>query len=293
MLISDLLGRSARLTIRRIAGQGAFLAVPADGTREGAPTILLPGAEIPAGAEVGDGLEVFIYLDSEGRPIATTRTPKLELDQVAFLRVTACTAFGAFMDWGLQKELLVPFAEQTRPLAVGQSHPIGLYVDSSGRLAGTMRVSEMLAKEASGFELDDWVDGEAWRNTPEIGLFVIVQRRYVGLVPQSEPHALRRGDSARFRVSSLLEDGKMELSLRGHAHEEIEADARKLLDVLGAPGAPRAGDRSSPEEIRRLFGSSKKAFKRAVGHLLKQRKIEIDSAGFVVVLGRRERAERS
>jgi predicted RNA-binding protein (virulence factor B family) len=285
MTIPDLLGRSARLTIRRVAAQGAFLAVPADAVRDGAPTILLPGAEIPAGVEAGQELDVFIYLDSEGRPIATTRTPKLELDQVAFLRVTACTAFGAFVDWGLPKELLVPFAEQTRPLAVGQLHPIGLYVDSSGRLAGTMRITEMLAKEATGFELDDWVDGEAWRNTPEIGLFVIVQRKYVGLVPQSEPHALRRGDGARFRVSSLLEDGKMELSLRGHAHEEIAADAQKLLDVLGGPGAPRVGDRSSPEEIRRLFGLSKKAFKRAVGTLLKQRKVQIDAAGFVVVRG--------
>jgi predicted RNA-binding protein (virulence factor B family) len=287
MPISALLGRSARLSIQRIAAPGAFLAVPAEGSREGAPTILLPGAEIPAGAEPGHELNVLVYLDSEGRPIATTRAPKLELDQVAFLRVTACTAFGAFVDWGLPKELLVPFAEQTKPVAVGQSHPFGLYVDSSGRLAGTMRVTEMLATQATGFELDDWVDGEAWRNTPEIGLFVIVQRKYVGLVPRSEPHALRRGDSARFRVSNLLEDGKMELSLRGHAHEEIAADSHKLLDVLGAPGAPRAGDRSSPEEIRRLFGLSKKAFKRAVGHLLKQRKIEIDAAGFVVVRGRR------
>lgn len=265
---------------------GAFLAVSSGEVGEGAPVVLLPRAEIPKGAAVGDELLVFIYLDSEGRPIATTRTPKLELGEVAFLKVTACTSFGAFVDWGLPKELLVPFAQQTRELRVGDSVPIGLYIDPSGRLAGTMRVTEMLESEASGFELEDWVEGEAWRYQPELGLFVIVRRRFLGLVPKHEPHALRPGQAARFRVSNLFDDGKMELSLRGHAHQEIAGDARKLLERLRAPGAPRVGDHSSPDEIRRIFGLSKKAFKRAVGSLLKQRRISIDDAGFVVVLPR-------
>jgi predicted RNA-binding protein (virulence factor B family) len=103
---------------------------------------------------------------------------------VGFLKVTACTTFGAFVDWGLQKELLVPFAQQTRELRMGDSVAVGLYIDPSGRLAGTMRVTEMLEREATGFELGEWVDGEAWRYQPELGLFVIVQRRFVGLVPK-------------------------------------------------------------------------------------------------------------
>jgi predicted RNA-binding protein (virulence factor B family) len=283
MDIADLLGHSARLVIRRVSTPGAFLALSPEDQREGAPTVLLPGTELPEGAAAGDALDVFIYLDSEGRPIATLRAPKLELEQVAFLRVTSCTAFGAFVDWGLQKELLVPFAQQTRELRVGDVHPIGLYVDKSGRLAGTMRVTEMLESRASGFSLDDWVDGEAWRNQPEIGLFVIVQRRFVGVVPKHEPHALRRGEAARFRVSTLLEDGRLELSLRAHAHEEIAGDAEKLLARLST-GTLQVGDSSSPEQIRRLFGLSKKAFKRAVGALLKRRLVRIDEQGFVVVL---------
>lgn len=149
-----------------------------------------------------------------------------------------------------------------------------------------MRVTEMLESRAIGLALDDWVDGEAWRNQPEIGLFVIVQRRFVGVVPKHEPHALRRGEAARFRVSSLLDDGRLELSLRAHAHEEIAGDAEKVLARL-ATGTLQVGDGSSPEQIRRLFGLSKKAFKRALGALLKRRLIRIDEAGFVVVLPKR------
>jgi len=287
MTIDDLLGHSARLAIARVTTPGAYLALEGDNRSEGAPSVLLPRGEIPEGAAPGDELDVFIYLDSEGRPIATTRSPKLSLGEVAFLSVTSCTQFGAFADWGLQKDLLIPFAEQTRELKVGDRSPIGLYVDSSGRLAGTMRITEMLEKQAKGFGLDQWVDGEAWRQQPEMGLFVIVKRRYVGLVPKHEPHALRPGEAARFRVSNLLDDGKMELSLRGHAHEEIPGDAQKVLQVLSGPRAPRVGDASSPDEIRRLFGLSKKAFKRAIGSLLKQNKITIEASGFVVVLPRR------
>jgi hypothetical protein len=168
MSIAELLGHTRRLTIRRIASPGAFLAVDAADTSEQAPTILLPGVELPPGVVAGTELEVFLHLDSEGRPIATLRTPKLQLDEVAFLRVTACTEVGAFVDWGLQKELLVPFAEQTRELHVGEVHPIGLYVDSSGRLAGTMRISEMLERKVTHLRHDDWVDGEAWRKEPSM-----------------------------------------------------------------------------------------------------------------------------
>ena len=185
------------------------------------------------------------------------------------------------MDWGLAKELLVPFAQQTVPLKVGARHPIGLYVDDTGRLAGTMRVTEMLGQGRVEWKLDEWVDGEAWRNDPDIGLFVIVERAFVGLVPKDEPHGLSRGEAARFRVSNVLPDGKIELSLRGHAHEELAGDAERIFKVLSRPDAPRVGDKSTPEEIRTLFGLSKKAFKRAVGRLLKERSVTIDDAGSI------------
>src|SRR5688572_5741889 len=141
--LDSLLGRHARLPIRRFAAAGAFLAVDPDDPAPDADTLLLPAAEVPASARVGDVIDVFVHLDSEERPIATTRTPKLALGEVAFLTVTALTEIGAFVDWGLGKELLVPFAEQSKELFVGERQPIGLYLDRSRRLAGTMYVTDL------------------------------------------------------------------------------------------------------------------------------------------------------
>lgn len=275
------LGRRVTLLIHRFGPSGAFLGEGPAASGRDVPLLLLLGPEIPAGAREGDELSVFVYLDSEGRPLATTRTPRLLLGEVAFLSITACTRFGAFADWGLPKELLIPFSEQTTEVRVGSRHPISPYVDDSGRLAGTMRVSEILSAARPHWEQDQWLDGEAWRNDPEIGLFVILEKRAVGLVPNAEPHGLARGDAARFRVTNVLPDGKLELSLRGHAHEELESDALHVLSVLARANAPKFGDRSSPEEVGAWFGLSKKAFKRALGRLLKEGAIELAADGTV------------
>lgn len=280
MTIDEILGRHCTLTIRRFGSPGALLAVNDD------EELLLIGSEIPQGAKVGDSLEVFVYLDSEARPIATTRRSKLEIGEVAFLEVTEVTKFGAFVDWGMPKELLVPFGEQTADMRKGSRYAVGLYLDDTGRFAGTMKVSEMLGMGEAEWKEDEWVEGEAWRNEPEIGLFVIVERAFVGLVPRSEPHSLSRGEAARFRVSNVLRDGKIELSLRGHAHEELDNDAKAILAALKRPNAPKIGDKSSPDEIRDAFGISKKAFKRAVGRLLKERSIDIGPDGVIVATTR-------
>ena len=272
-----LLGRHARLPIRRFAAAGAFLALDDDPQGE---TVLLPEREVPAGATRGEVVAVFVHLDSDERPIATTRMPRLALGEVAFLEVTTVTDIGAFVDWGLGKELLVPFAEQSTELRPGDRQPFGLYLDRSDRLAATMYVSDLLI-ERRRVVVDEWIDGVAWRNDPDIGLFAILERRFVGLVPASEPHVLRRGEVARFRVAAMLPDGKLVLSLRQHAYQELAGDAARILARLASADAPRVGDRSSPDEIRALFGLSKKAFKRAVGHLLKARAVAIDDAGFV------------
>ena len=277
-----LLGRTVSLSIRRFGPPGAFLVE--EGAGPSAETILLPGAEIPEGAETGDVLDVFVYLDSEDRPVATVREPKLLVGEVAFLTVTALAPFGAFVDWGMPKELLVPLGEQTRTLKVGDREPIGVYVDDTGRLAGTMRVTEML-KRPGRFARDEWIHGEAWRSDPERGLFVIVEQRFVGLLPGTEPHGLSRGEAARFRVSCVRPDGKIELSLRGPAHEELESDAAHVLAVLGRPTTPKVGDRSDPEQIRALFGLSKKAFKRAAGRLLRLGAVSLDARGLLRVVG--------
>jgi hypothetical protein len=284
---THLLGRTVTLRVQRLGTAGASLAVEATDESPNTPVILLPTSEVPSGTRVGEELSVFITLDSEDRPLATTRTPKLQLGEVAFLAVAAITEIGVFVDWGLPKELLVPFREQTRDLKVGDRHPVGLFVDKTGRLAGTMRISERL-RSKPGVAVDGWVAGEAWREDPAIGLFVIVERRFVGLVPKSEPHRLARGAAAMFRVTHVFPDGKFELSLRGKAHEELEDDAQHVLAILALPTTPEVSDHSSPQEIRTLFGLSKKAFKRAIGRLLKDRAITLDHKGSVKLRPRGE-----
>ena len=281
-MIDDLLGRRARLRFRGLDDEGAWLAVADDGDPDG-PAVVLPARELPAGTVEGAFVDVFVYLDSNDRPAATARSPMLALGEVRFLDISAVTEIGAFADWGLGKELLIPFAQQSKELFVGERQPIGLYLDNTGRLAGTMFVSDMLVGDRRRVVIDEWIEGEAWRNEPDIGLFVILERTFVGLVPASEPHRLRRGDAVKFRVTNVLPDGKLVLSLRQHAYKELEADAATILAVLSRTGAPRVGDRSSPETIRELFGLSKKAFKRAVGRLLKEGSVVIDDRGDVVV----------
>jgi hypothetical protein len=274
---ADLLGRTAALPIRRLGGPGAFLALdPADPQSE---TVLLPGRELDGHAAAGDLVTVFLYRDSEGRPVATTRAPRLQRGEVAFLQVTQRTDFGAFVEWGPPKDLLVPLAEQTAELRVGERYAVGLYVDPTGRLAGTMRVAELLGRGA--FTPGAWVEGEAWREVPEVGLFVILEKRSVGLLPKDEPHTLARGDAARFRVSHVHPDGNVELSLRGHAHEELASDAARVLAALRVPGATPVSERAPPAELRARFGLSKKAFKRAVGRLFRERRVMIDAGGLV------------
>ena len=273
MEIEGALGRRLRLPILRITDPGAFL---------GDLDVLLPNKELPLDARVGDELDVFIYLDSEERPIATTSVPRLALGEVAFLEITAITPIGAFADWGLGKELLIPYAEQARELFVGERQPIGLYLDKSSRLAGTMFVTDMLSERPRRAQLNEWIEGVAWRNDPDIGLFAILERSFVGLVPASEPHRLTRGESAKFRVAHVQPDGKLVLSLREQAHKARISDGEAILAVLSRPNAPQVGDRSNPETIRELFGLSKKAFKRAVGGLLKARQVRLDEHGHVV-----------
>ncbi len=211
-------------------------------------------------------------------------TPKatLELGQVGFLKVTAVAPFGVFVDWGLPKELLVPLVEQLCEMRKGQRYAIGVIKDDQGRFTGTQRIAEML-RAVPPFKVDDWVEGQAWRNEPKLGVFVIVEKQYLGLLPESEPHRLERGLVARFRVSQVLSDGKIQLSLRRRALEEMQDDAQRVLTQLQQTYF-QVSDNTDPETIRARFGLSKKAFKRAVGRLLKQGLVSLDADGTVVLV---------
>ena len=237
MLPASLLGCRAHLQILRLTSPGAYLALDEDATDDGA--ILLPTAELPANAKVGDELEVFVYVDSEQRLIATTRMPRLVRGEVTFLEVTAVTPIGAFVDWGLGKELLVPFAEQSKELVVGERQPIGLYVDNTGRLAGTMFVGSLIERTPpDDLALDEWVEGEAWRNDPDIGLFAILERSYVGLVPASEPHRLQRGEVARFRIAKSVPTASSccrSVSTRTTSSPYSAAPAHRALVIAPTP----------------------------------------------------------
>ena len=276
----EYLGCVVQLKVLRFTPHGAFLSLDAEADRD-SPAILLPGGDVPQGVNEGDAIDVFVYLDSEDRPIATTREPLLSLGQVAFLRVSDLTPIGAFMDWGLAKDLLLPYGEHTRDIHVGERHPVGLTVDNTGRLLGTMRVTEML-KERPPFKVGEWVHGEAWRKEPELGAFVIVERQYVGLLPLEEAAAMTRGQPASFRVTRVQRDGKIDLSLRREPRDQAADDADLILAYLDREDACSIGDGSSPERIRELFGFGKKTFKRAVGRLLRQGVVEINGDGFLV-----------
>ncbi|HEY5957093.1 MAG TPA: hypothetical protein VIV60_11090 [Polyangiaceae bacterium] len=215
----------------------------------------------------------------------TSRAP-LALGDVAFLEVTDLVPFGAFVDWGLPKELLVPFAEQTCELRKGERYVIGVIKDKQDRFTGTQRVTELLSA-LPPYQVGDWVEGEAWRKEPKIGVFVIIERRYVGLLPSEEPNTLKRGDAGRFRISQVLPDGKVQLSMRRTAFEELEDDARRVLLRLSR-GDMSVSDRTDPDVIRAQFGLSKKAYKRAVGRLLKQGLVTLDTNGCVIIVRQRK-----
>lgn len=283
MQFSELLGRFVTLSVDRFIPAGALLSEQgAEGDEP--PALLLPKSEVPEGTHEGDSLEVFVYLDSDDRPIATLRTPKIALGEVTFLEVMDLNDVGAFVDWGLVKQLFVPFREQTVGLRTGHRYPFGLYLDSSERLAGTMRIRELLS-DTGDFTLDEWIEGEVWRFEEGIGTFVILERAFLGLIPAFEPTQLERGDAVRVRVANILADGKIELSLRGKAHEEVGGDANRVLEVVVKTGT-LVGDSSSPDEVRNVFGLSKKAFKRAVGLLLRRRVIALREDGSIQVIGK-------
>lgn len=238
--------------------------------------VLLPGKQVPEGAEIGDELEVFIYRDSEDRLIATTSETKITLHKTAKLRVMQVARIGAFLEWGLEKELLLPFKEQTKKVSVGEECLVALYIDKSNRLCATMNVYPYLEKDSS-YQKDDRVEGTVYEISDNFGAFVAVDDRYSALIPKKECYGeIRIGEKLTARVTEVKEDGKLDLSLREKAYLQIGKDAEKVLAVMDSfDGVLPFTDKASPEVIRREMQMSKNEFKRAVGHLLKEGKVEI------------------
>lgn len=274
------LGEKQELVVVKRVEFGVYLAQDAESAAE--EKVLLPIRQVPDGTKVGDTLEVFIYKDSKDRMIATTKEPKLTLHQVARLTVAQMAKIGAFLDWGLEKDLLLPFREQTAKVREGQEVLAALYIDKSSRLCATMNVYEYLSTD-SPYHKDDRVEGTVYEISQEFGAFVAVDDKYSGLIPRKEFYGnVRIGDRVSARVTSVKEDGKLDLSLREKAYLQIAGDAERVMAVIDSfDGALPFNDKASPEVIRREMQMSKNEFKRAVGNLLKNGRIIITETGIL------------
>ncbi len=267
-----LLGEKQELVVVKEVTFGVYLSDVPDGEEK----VLLPKKEVPEGTKQGDVLNVFLYRDSRDRLIATMREPALTLGKTAVLKVKELSKIGAFLDWGLEKDLLLPFREQTSKLQTGDSCLAALYIDKSSRLCATMKVYHYLEKK-SPYHVGDQVDGRVYEISANFGAFVAVDDKYTALIPAREvPSGIKAGDLIHARVTGVKEDGKLDLSIREKAYLQIDEDAENIMQVIDEfEGVLPFNDKVSPEIIKREFGLSKNAFKRAVGRLLKQGRIEI------------------
>lgn len=238
--------------------------------------VLLPKKQVPEEIEVGDPIEVFLYKDSSDRMIATTKEPKLTLGRLAVLEVVDVGRIGAFLDWGLEKDLLLPFKEQTTKVEKGDRCLVSLYIDKSGRLCATMKVYPLLQTD-SPYKKDDTVHGTVYEVSREFGAFVAVDNKYSALIPRREVYGrMYPGQEIEARVAAVKADGKLDLSIRHRIPEQMDDDARKIVERMKKNGGVLPfTDKADPERIRDELSMSKAAFKRAVGRLLKQGKINI------------------
>lgn len=266
------LGKTQILTIVKQVDFGVYLAEETSKEER----VLLPRKQVPEGVQTGDELEVFLYKDSQDRIIATTIEPKLKLGEVARLTVKEVAKIGAFLDWGLEKDLFLPFRQQTRKVQAGDNCLAALYIDKSERLCATMNVYDYLRTD-SPYEKEDHVTGTIYQISENFGAFVAVDDCYSGLIPSREFFGqLSVGDQITARVTAVKPDGKLDLSIREKSYLQLNADAEAVMKVIEEfDGVLPFTDKASPEVIKREFSLSKNAFKRAVGHLLKEERIEI------------------
>ncbi len=263
------LGKRQVLTVVKKVEFGVYL-----GSDE--EKVLLPKKQVPEGVEPGDPIEVFLYKDSDDRLIATTSEPKIELGELAVLDVVDTGKFGAFLDWGLEKDLFLPFKQQTAKVEKGDQCLVSLYVDKSQRLCATMRVYELLSKD-SPYNKDDEVQGIIYDISDNFGAFVAVDNQFSALIPKKESFGnLKVGQVVHARVTAVKPDGKLDLSIKDKIPMQMDKDAEMILKKMEKLGGELPfTDKADPEIIKKEFQMSKNAFKRAVGRLLKEKKVEI------------------
>ncbi|MBQ6813908.1 MAG: S1 RNA-binding domain-containing protein [Lachnospiraceae bacterium] len=274
------LGKIQTLEVVKFTDFGAYLSEDKSSEEK----VLLPIKQVPQSADIGSKVEVFVYRDSKDRLISTTNMPLITLGKAAKLKVNDVTSIGAFLDWGLEKDLFLSFKEQTTRVKPGQSYMVALYIDKSNRLAATMKVYKYLPV-GEGYEKDQVVTGTVYELSDTFGAFVAVDDMYQGLIHKKEIHTnLSIGDTIEARITAIREDGKIDLGMTKKAYLQMDEDAEKIMTVIEEfDGVLPFNDKASPEVIEREFGMSKAAFKRAVGRLYKARKIEIGEKSIRII----------
>lgn len=271
------LGKTQELIVVKKTDFGVYLNTPVGEENE---KILLPKSQVPEGTELKDVLSVFVYKDSEDRPIATMLKPEIELGNVARLYVKEVTSIGAFLEWGLSKDLLLPFKEQLYEVKEGDAVLVTLYLDKSERLCASMKVYEHLRRD-SPYNKDDEVSGCVYEISKNFGVFIAVDDKYSALLPKKEVfEKYHINQPVHARVAQVLEDGRLTLSVKKKIPEQMNEDAELILSHLkNAGGFLPFNDKSDPDAIKEHFHMSKNAFKRAIGNLLKKQLITIKSDG--------------
>ncbi|GEP50971.1 GntR family transcriptional regulator [Flavobacterium noncentrifugens] len=275
------IGQYNTLTILRDTKVGLFL-----GNGNEAEDILLPNKYVPQDFKIGDEMAVFVYLDHEERPVATTLEPYILLNEFALLRVNYTNQIGAFMDWGMEKDILVPFKEQARPMEKGKRYLVYLYMDEkTNRLVASSKTNQFLSNEnltVNKFEEVDLIVS----HITEVGINVIINEQHKGLLYKDEVYddSIRTGDRMRGYIKNIRPDNKIDVSLQILGYENVEPNAEKILDELRASrGFLRLNDNSHPEDIKTVLKMSKKTFKKAIGALYKEKRIDIKDDGIYLL----------
>lgn len=276
------IGKRQKLVINNFSSVGAYLYA---GTEDDKDNILLPNNELEGkDLKEGDEVEVLIYRDSEDRLIATFRKTEALVGTLAKLEVVDFNPkLGAFLNWGLNKDLMLPRSQQETEVEIGKKYLVGLYEDSKGRISATMKIYKFLMP-SNNISKGDIVSATVYRINDDIGVFVAVEDRYFGLIPKSECFdKFKVGDELSLRVIRVREDGKLDLSPRKIISSQMENDAELILSKMRIlKDSFRFNDKSSPEDIMGYFGMTKKAFKRAIGKLLKDEIIEKNNEYFKI-----------
>ena len=271
------LGEKMELVVAKTVEFGLYLEEKDSETHE---RVLLPQKYVPENIGIGDSINVFIYKDSSDRIISTTLEPKLTVGKPEILEVVDVNKNGAYLDFGLEKDLFLPFKQQTKKVSKSDKVLVAMYVDKTGRLAATMNVYKFLRTD-SPYKTGDDVEGTVYEDSDNYGMFVAVDNMYSAIIPLKEEYGnISIGDTVKARITGIREDGKINLSVREKSHIQMFTDMEKILVLLDEyQGVLPFTEKASKEVINRECNMSKAQFKRAVGHLYKERKIEITEEG--------------